>query len=168
MTATRQIPLWDRRGRCVGYATVDSADFDRLNAYRWHRDSRGYARAAVAPGRPLFMHREVLGLRRGDGLEVDHINRDPLDNRRANLRIPTRRLQAANRGSHRGSSSRYRAVYWARDKRKWCARVRVDGRSTSLGYYDSEEAAGRAAAEWRAEHMPEITEPHPELLVETA
>ncbi|GAH21431.1 unnamed protein product, partial [marine sediment metagenome] len=33
------------------------------------------------------MHRQILGLKPGDGKIVDHINRNPLDNRRVNLRI---------------------------------------------------------------------------------
>lgn len=164
----KQLPLRNRRGQIVAHAIVDDSDFDAVAAFRWHRDDKGYARRyeRLSDGRKaaVFLHRAVLGLSRGDGLEVDHVNRTPLDNRRANLRVATRQMQMLNRGSHRGSSSRYRGVTWQADKGKWRARVRYGSRSVPLGYFDSEEEAGRAAAAWRATHLPFITEPHPELL----
>ena len=43
-----------------------------------------------------YLHREVLGLTPGDGLETDHRNGDRLDNRRSNLRVATRAQNAQN------------------------------------------------------------------------
>jgi hypothetical protein len=44
------------------------------------------------------LHRLILGLEPGSDLECDHINRNPWDNRRANLRKVTRKENCANRG----------------------------------------------------------------------
>ena len=63
------------------------------------KKSRGYT-AKDAAEKTRLMHRQILGLIHGDGKEVDHINKDRLDNRRANLRVVTRKENCAN---HYGS-----------------------------------------------------------------
>src|SRR5688572_14268873 len=78
-----------------GYvALVDSGDVASVAPYRWHVDLRirggqpfGYA-ASIQGGRKVYMHRLILGAPRG--MDVDHENRDGLDNRRCNIRVATR------------------------------------------------------------------------------
>lgn len=93
-----QIPLRNRQGKVVAHAVIDDQDAEFLNRWRWSLNGSGYAF-----GSPGLMHRVVLGLEKGDGREVDHCNRDKLDNRVANLRLTTR---AANiRNSDRADAS---------------------------------------------------------------
>ncbi len=84
---TVEIPL---RGRATGLvALVDDAD-SHLGEHRWylsHSGGRGYA-FRTNNHRSAFMHKDVVGDVPA-GMRVDHINRDRLDNRRANLRIVT-------------------------------------------------------------------------------
>jgi hypothetical protein len=100
------------------------------------------------------MHREVLGLAADDSRVVDHVNRDRLDNRRSNLRLLSAAENAQNQGPARGSTSRFRGVHWCASRRKWVARVKIDGRHRNLGRFDDELEAARVAAAYRAEHMP--------------
>ena len=80
-----RIPLIDGRdGSVVGHTLIDDADA-RLADFTWRLGRTGYA-VRWRDGGTIYLHREVLGLERGDGLEADHVNRDRLDNRRANLR----------------------------------------------------------------------------------
>lgn len=84
----QRIPL-HRRGGIAAYTLVDDVDWERFKDIRWHpRSPLGYA-SAVIDGRIEYMHRLILGLGPGSDLECDHINRDPLDNRRCNLRAVT-------------------------------------------------------------------------------
>lgn len=67
---------------------VDDADYDFLSQFNWFVN-HGYAvRMSHAKEggrrRVIGMHRVVAKAQEGE--EVDHINRNPLDNRRANLR----------------------------------------------------------------------------------
>lgn len=160
MSVTR-IPLRNRAGEVVAHALVDNADEVAITRHRWHL-GHGYAKRSVyrADGTigTQSMHRAVLGLGVGDGGEVDHINGDRLDNRRANLRITDRAGNQANRhGADQtvGRTSSYRGV--CRVNGRWLAQAQVGGRHYNLGSFDDELEAARVASAFRREHMPTST-----------
>lgn len=123
-------------------------------------DTKGYAyrRVYIAGGgrRPyISMHREIMGLVKGDKREVDHMNGDTLDNRRANLRVVKgRHEQMQNMASNRGSTSRFCGVSWSREKRKWKTQVKFEGRNRFLGYFKTEEAAAQTVDKFKRENFP--------------
>lgn len=141
----------------VESALVDHKDADRVNRRRWHLSSGGYACASAYRGNYhrslMLMHRYILGLPIGDPREVDHINGNRLDNRRANLRIVTRAENCQNI-LPKPHSSRFRNVTYHKGRRKWQALVKLREKSHYLGLFESEEEAAAAAAEFRRSHMP--------------
>jgi hypothetical protein len=92
------------------------------------------------------MHRLILAP--PDGMEVDHADRNGLNNRRANLRIATRAQNLQNRGSHtrsgQPSTSEFKGVSWDKARAAWKANINVHGRQEHLGRYSSEVEAARA------------------------
>lgn len=78
------------------------------------------------------------------GLEVDHINGNPLDNRRSNLRIATRSDNARNRAGR--GKSKYLGVYKSSSKRAkmWVAQLKVGDKAKYLGNFFTEEEAALA------------------------
>lgn len=150
-----KVPVYGRAG-VVAHAIVDDVDA-HVAAMRWNRSPAGYAQRKVRVDgryRTVLMHRLILGLDRGDAREVDHRNRDRLDNRRENLRVGTAALNQQNREGIPNTSSRFRGVIWERQRKKWRAQVMLNGRTVTLGRFDHEEDAAAAASSWRAEHMP--------------
>lgn len=141
---TREVPL------TRGYvALVDDEDFERVAAKKWT--------ALVRPRRVSAQHywREgpkVKGVGLGPfimepppGMQVDHANGDPLDNRRCNLRICTPEQNMQNRrtplraqrstpfkGVQQVPSGRYRALVFANGREHWA------------GTHDTAEGAARA------------------------
>lgn len=126
-------------------ALVDAADYEWLNQWKWcFKQGRAERHAPSDNGyrRSLLMHRVILG--DIDGMCVDHINHDPLDNRRANLRLCTKAENSRNRSRQRNSSSQYLGVGWHKANRKWIAEIRINGKSGYLGSFDNEIDAAKA------------------------
>lgn len=84
------------------------------------RTLAGRKRRRRAPQVYKLIMQRVLGVRRlPRGLHVDHINGDPLDNRRENLRMATPMQNAANAHKRSGTSSIFKGVSWDRKTRSW-------------------------------------------------
>jgi hypothetical protein len=150
------IPLRRRDGSVRAYALIDQEDA-HLAEHRWCLNGKGYVirRAPAGDGtyQSVSLHRSILGLGARDPREVDHISRDKLDNRRANLRIVSHASQVENVPA-RGGSSSHRGVTWNKQRRMWAARASVRGKRHHLGYFDDEQEAARAALTFRQQHMP--------------
>lgn len=84
------------------------------------------------------------------GMVVDHINGNTLDNRRSNLRVVTHKqnLRHRARGANRNNAVGVRGVSWDKERKKFLAGIRVDGKRLNLGRFDSLDAAvaARSAA----------------------
>lgn len=157
--ATRRIPL--SRGL---FALVDDCDFEWASQFKWHaRQSsagtpRFYAqRNVLLPSgkRSMrYMHRELLGALPGQ--EVDHKDRDRLNNRRDNLRFCSRSQNNANSGKRRNAvSSRFKGVTWESRRKHWVAQIQVRGKHFFLGSFASEKRAAAAYATAAQNHFGE-------------
>lgn len=131
----------------LGYiATVDDADFEHVSQYRWYshkcHDERRPARMTREGGRRkvTFLHNEIM--RPPAGMVVDHINGDPWDNRRQNLRICTPGENARNRARSRDKNSPFKGVY--RHGRRFRALITFDGERIYLGQFRTAEEAAQA------------------------
>lgn len=132
-----------------GAALVDEADWADVSQFDWNSNGAGYAqRNTVLDGRrtTVFMHREIMGLKRGDGLLVDHANGNRLDNRRENLRICTRSQNQWNRGAQSNSKSGVKGVFWDARRQKWRASIKQHRKEKHIGYFDSIVDAANAYA----------------------
>ena len=87
-------------------------------------------------------------------LEVDHINRNPADNRISNLRLATPSENAQNSGVRRDNKSGVRGVSWYSQTQKWMAKITVNGKQKGLGYYKSLEDAKNAYLAAARESFP--------------
>ncbi len=127
------------------YAIVDVEDFETLSKYKWYAiNHRGAFYAGRNGGRKImFMHRYIM--QPPEGRFVDHIKRNGLDNRRANLRIVT--IQENNWNNEQGfneGTSKYKGVRYHKQHNKWCAVLPHKGRKIHLGYFDDEIEAAKA------------------------
>lgn len=86
----------------------------------------------------FYMHREIAQAQKGD--IVDHINYNPLDNRRENLRKVTYRENMFNRYGNKKSSSVYTGVHWHDTAGKFAAQFN----HKHIGYFATEDDAALA------------------------
>lgn len=126
------------------YALVDDSDYEFLNQWKWY-SSHGYAtRDSFIPTphgkykkQVVSMHRLLMGVI-GEPKLVDHIDRNPLNNQRSNLRLCTKSQNNANKGIESKNTSGYKGVSWCSTAKMW--RVRC-GKKTIGRFHDIKKAA---------------------------
>ena len=74
---------------------------------------------------------------------VDHIDGNKQNNMVTNLRFCTNAENLRNRGSYRGSSSKYVGVHWHTASGKWQAKITINGKNKHLGLFTDEQEAAR-------------------------
>jgi hypothetical protein len=88
--------------------------------------------------------------------EVDHRNRDPLDNSIANLRDVPAALNCQNQGMKKTNTSGFKGVTWDLERKGWLAQICVNQTPYKLGIYSTPELASgayriaAAALHWEA------------------
>lgn len=141
----KKIPLSGKNGKGK-FAIVDDDDFDSLSKFTWFflgMNTRYVCRTQKTPKRTFTMHRQVLGLPYKTG-EVDHINRNTLDNRKSNLRICTKSQNQGNKPIQRNNTSGYKGVSSLQYGGKWTARISIKGKNTHIGQFETKEEAAIA------------------------
>lgn len=123
------------------FALIDESDLDLVQESSWHLTSTGYA-ACRKNNKILFMHRMLL--QAPDDIQVDHIDRDRLNNRRSNLRLATNQENAQNKSKAPEASSKYKGVHYRPESKIWRAYIDIDGHRTYLGNFSNEEVAAKA------------------------
>jgi hypothetical protein len=122
------------------FALVDDEDFSYINQWKWF-NHYGYARRSKYRGggaknrkyKVIHMHRLIMQC--PEGLQVDHINGDTLDNRRNNLRIVTASDNAKNRGGSSNNTSGHTGVSYFKHCNRYMAYIGNKGKIINLGYY---------------------------------
>lgn len=158
---------------------VSEEDWEDASRFKWHpsggkkRDARGKlvgryaARREIVDGRPwtIYLHRWVahraglipsltvtVGMAGRWGSSIDHINGDKLDNRRSNLRVADRKLQANNPadGLIATNKTGHEGVSFTKDRPHypWYAYGDVQGKTVSLGTFATLEEAVTARKTW--------------------
>ena len=145
------------------YALIDEADYGWLMKWQWHArngDSKSFYATRAEYGRgedgsrkrsSIQMHNAIMNP--PEGMEVDHINHNPLDNRRINLRVCIHAHNMRNLPKPRNgrTSSPYKGVSWHKNHECWQAMIKLNYKQKWLGNFtDPKEAAlayNRAAVE---------------------
>lgn len=141
-------------------ALVDDEDYDRVSRHKWCIDKRGHTSYAILSSKhkgghaTRRMHSYIIG--DIEGMMIDHINSNGLDNRKVNLRHCTRSQNMANQRSRVDTSSVYKGIWWRKDNNKWRVRIVKDGVKHNLGNFICEIEAAKAYDKAAREHFGEF------------
>ena|SRR2546423_10084842 len=125
-------------------AQVDDSDVLTVSKHKWHAvcsNGRWEARTKIrvlGVRKILRMHNLVSGIPIG----VDHVDGNPLNNQRANLRQANRYQNGQNRKVQK-HSSRFKGVSFWKSVGKWVASINVNGKKRHLGYFKDETDAAK-------------------------
>jgi len=115
---------------------IDIDDLERVLLYRWNNDRSNHLNNSKLK---IRLHRYIMNC--PSDKVVDHINRNPLDNRKVNLRICTSHENSMNASLSKNNTSGVNGVYWDKSKNKWCAEIKYNYKKIFIGRYDSLEKA---------------------------
>lgn len=144
------IPLSKTGKKYAGlYETIVSPEDADLAEFNWFVSLSRQKTCYVVMLTNIRMHRVIMermleGRKLLTSEFVDHINRNPLDNRRENLRIVTNAENLKNKGVYKKSKTRVKGVRWDEERRKFRAQIQVDKKKIMIGQYDTLEEAKEA------------------------
>lgn len=128
------------------FTVIDDEDFDRVNQHKWYFDNgraiKNDTMVDYKRGKRILLHRFIMGAT--DGQMVDHIDQDPLNNQKSNLRFTNQSQNQLNRGKNKNNTSGYKGVSFNKRQKKWFAHKSIMGKKIFLGYYKTKEEAHEA------------------------
>ena len=139
------------------FTLVDDKDFEEFSEHRWYRTKICRVVRCVWVEKKMitiYMHRAITKVKKGQ--DVDHINHNPLDNRRSNLRLCTKSQNQHNQQPRKGCSSKYKGVSWNKQNKKWTASIRLNGKHKNLGHFYNEIFAAKVYDEKARELFEEF------------
>jgi hypothetical protein len=125
------------------YALVDNENFDLVSQWKWYysvtrKGCQGYAVRKPTSG-IIYMHRFIVRAKCGE--EVDHINRNKLDNRKSNLRIVDGIQNHWNVNLRKDNTSGYKGVSFDRSRNRFYAYIGLNGKMKNLGRFSTPQQA---------------------------
>lgn len=111
------------------------------------------------------IHRVILGRMYPHQIQdphyvCDHIDGDPLNNCRDNLRLCTRAQNRHNGGADRNNVSGYRGVTWNAKRQQWHATITAYGQRYFLGWFKDSKEAAKAYDQKAREVFGEFAKPN--------
>lgn len=132
----------------------DLEDYDKIKDYCWIEYIRdGYHSLEawnIGVGGNITMNWVITGKYH------DHINRNPLDNRKSNLRPCNLYQNAMNSSIMSNNTSGITGVNWDKQAQKWVARIQYYGKRISLGHFDNKDDAIKARLKAEAKYFKEF------------
>ena len=120
----------------------DTELLDIVNKYTWYMDERKCLKTNLTSKKILRLHSLILG--ENKGLQIDHINHNPSDNRKANLRVVTQQQNIFNNPLRADNTTGFKGVSFNKCVSKYQANIVLNGKSHYLGVYKHPEEAAKA------------------------
>ena len=135
------------------FAIVDNEDFEFLNKWKWYAQQGGNTFYAARKSKSINGKQKVIRMHRAIikpniGLEVDHVNRNGLDNRKINIRECTRSQNSLNARIRTDNTSGCKGVCFDKRSGKYAAQIKINGKRKHVGLFSTVEEAAKAFIEF--------------------
>lgn len=122
------------------YTIIDKEDYEKVKDYCWYERPDHYVLAPFTKNKRkkgysihARLHRLIMNAPKNK--MVDHINGNPLDNRKCNLRICTSAQNSRNAKMNCNNTSGYKGIYWVEKLHKWRAEIKINYVKKNLGVF---------------------------------
>jgi hypothetical protein len=138
-----KLPLRDKYKEIINYTSVSKEDYELLNQYKWNI-SKGYIQGKI-DNKNWYLHRYIVIMILNNDInhkiKIDHIDRNPLNNKRENIRIVTNSENSKNRTKQLNTTSKYIGVSFKKDRNKWQSTIIFNNKQIRTTYDNEHHAA---------------------------
>lgn len=140
----------DKKGDINYKIIVDAEDVELLKEYKWSCSKGDYCYGHKKNSEEkVAIHRLLMNPK--DNEEVDHINNNPLDNRKCNLRLCDRSNNCCNKQKQSNNKSGYKNICWKNKQQKWQVSIVKNGKDYRKFFNNIDEAI-----KWRNEILEQV------------
>ena len=123
---------------------IDEESLLKVIKYSWYYNKRDNTVSTVIDGKTTYIHQLLVP----GAVQVDHKDRNPLNNKLNNLRSATPQQNQYNKSEYSTNTSGYKGVYWDKSVNKWCSKIRIEifgvRKLKHLGFFATKELAAIA------------------------
>jgi hypothetical protein len=123
------------------YAIVDDEDYEFLSKWKWHLSANGknvvhtFGKNQIGNSRKITKGIHSIINKTPKGFFTDHINGNPLDNRKINLRTVTPQQNQWNKRPGKKSKTGIKGVGWCKQTSRWKVSIFANEKSKTLGRF---------------------------------
>jgi hypothetical protein len=135
--------------------SFDKCDLEIVQQHTWwadvKKDGNIYIRTTIyqcGKKKNMYLHRLLTG-----NDMTDHVDKNPLNNRRYNLRVANNTQNNQNTSLARNNTSGVTGVSWTKSNNKWHANIMVNYKNINLGYFDNIIDAIKARLDGEAKYF---------------
>lgn len=121
---------------------IDDDDFELVSKFGWRMNNAGYPVKNVGKKGKITLHRFLI--QPPPNHYIDHIDNNPLNNTRANLRICTKQQNGFNRPKPGNNTTGYKGVTFHKQIMMFQAKIGFNNDTIYLGVYKIKEHAAVA------------------------
>ena len=141
-------------------AIVDDEDFDYLNQWKWfanNHNGKFYVGRSITVSKNkkirIYMHRFIMKPEKV--MVIDHLDSNPLNNQKNNLRICTHAENMRNSKINTNNKSGYKGVSFQENRNNYRASIKFNNKTINIGNYidpiDAARAYNEAALKYHKE-----------------
>lgn len=121
-------------GNAERFVLIDDEDFEPLSKWKWYFNGRYAMREGNLAGqsKTIYMHRFIMNTPKG--MYTDHIDMNPLNNQKSNLRICTNSQNNFNKIKQKNNTSGYKGIDWVKKDKVWRIRLNKNKKTVFLAY----------------------------------
>jgi hypothetical protein len=121
---------------------VDDEDYEFLSKFNWQVDKYNTVQTHKTDKiNNTLIHRLIMNP--PNGVEIDHIDGNRLNNRKSNLRFATSSQNKINRGPRKDNTSGFKGVSLNKKLNKYGVRLMIDGKYKHLGLFNNKIEAAK-------------------------
>lgn len=140
-----EVVIYNKQCEEIDRTLIDKEALEKVRKYKWWQGTGDYIFTNIN-NKKYPLHQFILGKKKG--FEIDHINRNKLDNRKQNLRHCTKSQNLRNTKS--------KGFSWHKPSKKWVAYITINHKHIHLGYFAGKQKAMQIRKEAEKKYFGEF------------